>query len=130
MTARKNTVLIADCDEGFRNDMNEKFSDEGYRVFLADSGKDAVSCVMKREVNLAIINVDLEDIEGYKIIPMLKDINKDIKVIMTTAANSIERESKCRAAGIIFYALKPVDYTQVLSIMKCALQSVRISEVQ
>jgi len=58
----------------------------------------------KRNITIAIINVNLKDIEGYKIVPLVKDVNLKIRII-TSLINSIELEGKHRKTGIIYYAI-------------------------
>jgi len=123
MNDKKYTVLIADSDIDSVKSLEERFLTEGFRVFSVDSGRDAVSCMRKRDINIAIIDVDLKDIEGYKIVPLLKDMNKEIKVIITTYTNSIELERKCRETGIIYFGIKPLDHEQIINIVKSALKS-------
>ena len=67
------------------------------------------------------------EINGYQIVPMLKDINNDLKVIITTDKNSIELESKCRTTGLIYYAIKPLDFELRVSIIKSAVVKQEVS---
>ncbi|KPK96214.1 hypothetical protein AMJ80_01245 [bacterium SM23_31] len=125
MNNKKYTVLIADSDLHSVKKLEERFLIEGFRVFSVNSGRDAVLCMRKRNINIAIIDVNLKDMKGYTIVPLLKDINKDIKVIITTFRNSVELEGKCRETGIILYAIKPLDYTQIVKITKSAQENHR-----
>ena len=103
------TVLIADKDNMSAESLKRRLIGDGFRVFSVDSGRSTVSCVRKRNIDVAVVDVNLKDMEGYKIVPLIKDIKNNIKVIMTTSNNSIELESKCRETGIIYYAIKPCD---------------------
>ena len=115
------TVLIADRDSKSVNNLTEKFQNERFRVFAFDSGKSVVSCIRKRNVDAAIIDVNLKDLEGYKIVPLIKDINKENKVMITTHENSSELESKCRETGIIYYDIKPLNLDDILDTVKKAV---------
>jgi DNA-binding NtrC family response regulator len=116
------TVLIADTDAESRENMKSRFSKEGFRVFSVDSGKDAIACVTKRNTDIAVIDVVLKDIEGFKIVPIIKEINKNIRVIMTTSINFVELEGKCREVGILYYAIKPLDYNILVDVVKRAFE--------
>ena len=116
------TVLIADYDMQSRYDMKERFSKEGFRVFSVDSGKDTIACITKRHIDVAIIDVALKDIEGFKIVPLIKEINNGIKVIITTSISFVELEGKCREVGILYYAVKPLDYDLMVDIVKSAFE--------
>ncbi|MFC1556484.1 response regulator [candidate division KSB1 bacterium] len=71
---------MADEDFEFVKNLKERFLAESFRVFTVNSGRDAVSCVRKRKINITIIDVNLKDMKGYAIVPLIKDINKEIKV--------------------------------------------------
>ena len=96
---------------------------ENIRVFSVTTAREVLECVRKRNINVGIIDINLKDIEGYKVVPLVKDINNDIKIILTTRKNSPKLESKCREVGIIYYAIKPFDYDEILKTIKIAIKS-------
>jgi DNA-binding NarL/FixJ family response regulator len=53
-----------------------------------------------------IMDVDLPEMKGYEAVSILKSIDPDIKVIMTTKRNSKRLEAKVRAQDIFFYFIK------------------------
>jgi len=123
MNNNKNTILIADSDTEQTKILKKRLSLEEFRVFIVDSGRDVVAFIRKREIDIVIIDVNLTDMEGYKIIPIIKDFDKKIKVIISTSENSLELESKCRAKGIIYYAIKPLVIEEIVKIVKDALKN-------
>ena len=100
------TVLIADRDLETVRQLQERFYAMGFRVFSVDSGREAVSCARKRKIDIAVVDADLKDMMGFTVVPLIKDINKKTRVIMTTVKNSIDLESRCRETGIVYYAIK------------------------
>lgn len=117
MKEKKYTVLLADTDIKSTTYLKEVFEAERIRVFCVASAREVLESVRKWDIDAGIIDAHLKDIEGYKIIPLIKDINKDIKIIMSTSTNSPELESRCREAGIIYYAIKPLDYDEIVKIV-------------
>ena len=123
MNNKQFTVLIADSDSELTKILKKRLLLEDYRVFTVDSGREVVAFIRKREIDIVIIDVNLTDMEGYKIIPIIKDINKIVKVIITTSENSPELESQCREKGIIYYAIKPLVIDEILKVVKDALKN-------
>jgi len=121
MTKKNNTILVADINVDSMEKLKADLIDDGFRVFTVESGRNVLTCMRRRVVDIAIIDVDLKDMEGYKIIPLMKDINRDVKVVITTKSNSTELESICRAAGIIYYAIKPIDNSQLIKVVLSAI---------
>ena len=117
------TILIADNDFISAKNLEKELLKEGFRVFMADSSREIFSQIRKHKIDFAIIDVDLKDIEGYKIVPLIKDISKNIKVIITTSRSSAELEGKCRETGIIYYGIKPLNYKQILEIIRFSKKS-------
>ena len=117
------TILIADSDFISAKNLEKELLKEGFRVFIVDSSREIISQIRKHKIDFAIIDVDLKDIEGYKIVPLIKDISKNIKVIITTSKSSTELEGKCRETGIIYYAIKPLDYKQILDVIRFSKKS-------
>ena len=123
MKEKNNTVLIADCDKESLLKLKSTLSVEGFRVFTVNSAQKILEYIRKRNIDVAIIDVNLTDIEGHKVVPLVKDINNDIKIMLTAKENSPELESKCRQTGIIYYAIKPLDYEEIFDTIKFALKN-------
>jgi len=120
MNDNRYTVLIADRDIDSTRNLKERFLKEDFRVFSVDSAQKALECVRKWKIDFTVIDNNLKDIEGYKIVPLMKDIRPDIKVIISTLQNSHELEGKSRATGILYYAIKPLDYDVIIDVVKYA----------
>jgi len=123
MTNNKPAVLIADKDEKFLKLLKEQLLSEGFRVFSVQSGREALAFMRRRTIKAAIVDAELKDMEGYILVPLLKDLNKSMKVIMTTCKNDPELESRCRETGIIYYGIKPLDYGEILEVLKSAIKN-------
>lgn len=123
MGENRATILIIDCVSSSINQLRDALVKDGFRVFLVHSGRETISIVRRRKINVAIIDVDIKDIEGYKIVPLIRDIKGDIKFIITTSENSVELEIKCREAGIVYYSFKPLNYSQIKYVIKSAIKT-------
>ena len=103
-------VLIVDANDEDSKNLKNIIQDEGYHIFTAATAREAVRLIRTEAVDLVIINTWLDDIEGYKVIPILKDINPRLKFIVTTDEHSDEIEETVRREEIVYYAIKPDDY--------------------
>ncbi|MCP4350831.1 MAG: response regulator [Desulfobacterales bacterium] len=90
----------------YRRRISEKL---GHRLEKADTGKDALEIAVSRNFDLVLLDIFLPDIKGYELIPELKKIWLEPKIIAVTGSNSRELELKVRNQGVIYYMIKPVD---------------------
>ena len=53
-----------------------------------------------------ILDVNIPEMKGYEAVSILKNINPDIKIIMTSNHNTKELEARVRSEDIFFYFIK------------------------
>ena len=80
----KRKILIVDDEQAIADLVEVYLSNEGMEVLKCYNGKDALDCIRKEELSLAILDVMLPDIDGYK---LCQEIRKEhfYPVIMLTA---------------------------------------------
>ena len=52
------------------------------------------------------MDVEIPEMKGYEAVSIIKSINPEIKIIMTTAKNTKSLEAKVRKQDIFFYFIK------------------------
>lgn len=102
-------ILLADQDQTSLNSLQQSLCRKGQTVFTATSAKAALRIAKKKNIHIAVIDMGLSDTQGIELIPILKSLHPDIRVIFTTPEHSIEIESRARTTGIILYMPKPLD---------------------
>ena len=63
----KRKILIVDDEQAIADLVEVYLSNEGMEVLKCYNGKDALDCIRKEELSLAILDVMLPDIDGYKL---------------------------------------------------------------
>lgn len=105
LTPGTGTVLVVDDEKVLRFTLERILVDCGYRVLLAENGKDAIDVYNKTEkVDLVICDMIMPEMNGYECFLKLKEINPDIKFIIAsgfTRDNSIEELKKKGLSGFI-----------------------------
>ena len=80
----KESILIVD-DEQSMADLVEIFlKNDGYTVHKCYNGKDALKCVEEQELDMAILDVMLPDIDGFEICKKIRE-RYFFPIIMLTA---------------------------------------------
>jgi DNA-binding NtrC family response regulator len=106
MTDKEKRILIIDPDRKERQDLTAFLRKDDYYV---ESGKGLTEAIKKLSegcFNCLIIDVDLPEMKGYEAVSILKNIDPDVKIIMTTKKNTKRLEAKVREQDIFFYFIK------------------------
>lgn len=80
--------------------------DQDYDVEISESFTDTIKKLSNGDFACLILDVNIPEMKGYEAVPILKNINPHIKIIMTTQRNSRELEAKVREQDIFFYFIK------------------------
>lgn len=113
------TILIVDDNEN--NLFSLKSLIEEYidaRVIKADCGPRALQELSKNDVDLIILDIQMEDMDGFEIASLIKQRKKtrDIPIVFLTASYTNE-EFKQRGfeIGAVDYLTKPIDEYQLIN---------------
>lgn len=106
MTDIEKRILIIDPDSNEREEMAMFLKKENYYVETGRGLPEAIKKISEGCFNCLIMDVKLPEIKGYKAVPILKNIDPKIKVIMTTKKNTKSLEAKVREQDIFFYFIK------------------------
>ena len=111
-------ILLIDDDESVRKTISKALEKAGYKVDAAENGTEALEKTRARFYNLALIDIRLPDMEGTKLLTMIKDTTpRMVKIILTgypALQNAIEAVNK-RADG---YITKPINLAKLRKVIK------------
>jgi DNA-binding response OmpR family regulator len=104
------------------------FVSQGYEVLTAMRGKDALEICRKTPPSLALLDVNLPDMEGYDIGKALRASprTRHIPIIFLTARG--ERQDRLKGLGEVqaqYYIVKPFDIEEVHTIVRNQLDEAR-----
>jgi len=107
-------ILVADDDHQIRDLLTEVIEKEGYKVFLASNGKEAVEIAKNNPLDLAILDVKMPNMDGIDALKQIKKIDKNIEVIVITGHGDIEDlRDVIVEEGVFDYLLKPFDLKDI-----------------
>ncbi|ANB60626.1 response regulator [Anoxybacteroides amylolyticum] len=104
-----NKLLIVDDQYGIRILLNEVFQREGYTTFQAANGVQALEIVQKHQPDLVLLDMKIPGMDGIEILKRIKEINRDIKVIIMTAYGELDMIQETRELGAVMHFAKPFD---------------------
>ena len=115
----KNRVLIVDDSAVMRKSLRGILVKDGYDVVgEADSGAEAIKQFAALQPDIITLDIIMPQLGGIEALRMLRSIiNKDVKIIMVTAIDSMDRVKECMKAGADHYILKPFEDKRVKEIL-------------
>lgn len=110
-------ILVVDDDNTGLTLMESRLKKEGYDVFKAATGEEAMEVLKLGETDLVILDVEMPGMNGYMVVYEMRKIEalRNTPVIVLT---SHEENRKIFArTGIANYMVKPVNFDQLFPLM-------------
>jgi len=121
-------ILIADDEETIRLLLTRFLSKEGYEVYQAIDGFDALDKIKNHYYDMAILDLKMPGINGMEVITKAKKINKDLAIIVITGYATLETAKAAIKQGCFEYITKPFDMEDVIAIVKRAFNLRQLAE--
>lgn len=114
-------ILIVDDEKEIADLMEVYLQNEGYRVFKFYNGTDALSCIQRETLSLALLDVMLPDVDGFT---LCQEIRKEhfYPIIMLTAKVEDMDKITGLTLGADDYITKPFNPLEVVARVKTQLR--------
>ncbi|MCJ7643540.1 MAG: response regulator [Candidatus Aminicenantes bacterium] len=99
-------ILVIDSSAKVRRDLETFLKNENYYIETGRRLTEAIKKISQGYFDCLILDVDLPEMKGYEAVPILKNLDPKIKIIMTAGKNTKRLEAKVRAQDIFFYFIK------------------------
>src|ERR1700674_1635771 len=114
------TVLIADDDRSIRTVLTQALGRSGYQVRSTGNAATLWRWVEDGEGDLVITDVVMPDENGLDLIPRIKKLRPDLRVIVMSAQNTLLTAVKATERGAFEYVHKPFDLRDLISVVERA----------
>jgi CheY-like chemotaxis protein len=104
--ASENRVLIIDPDPRERRDLVSFLKKDRYALETGKNLSEAIKKVSEGGFDCLVMDIDLPEMKGYEAVPILKNLDPKLRIILTTKQNDKRREAKARAQDIFYYFIK------------------------
>ena len=111
---RQSTVLVVDDEKEIADFIELYLKNENYNVHKFYNGKDALACVEHENIDLAILDVMLPDIDGFEILKQIR-LTHNFPVIMLTAKVSSMDKINGLTLGADDYIEKPFEPFELMA---------------
>ena len=115
------TILIADDDRSIRTVLSQALGRAGYDVRTTGTAANLWRWVSDGEGDLVITDVVMPDENGLDLIPRIRKIRPDLRIIVMSAQNTLLTAVRATERGAFEYLPKPFDLKEVVEVVQRAL---------
>ena len=106
-------LLIVDDEDDVREFAASFFRKRKIEVVTASSGEEAVKIVVSQEPKIVLLDIKMDGIDGIETLKRIKELNKQVKVIMITGRDDEEAKQKTKDLGAYGYINKPLELDEL-----------------
>ncbi len=114
----KKIILIIDDEEILTKTFTKLLERQGYEVYTAKKGQDALCMVEAENFDLVICDMRMPGLNGVETIRQLRMLKPNIPVIFVTGFVDEKLEKEAQTLGPIGYLHKPFDSEALLNLLK------------
>ena len=116
------TILIADDDRAIRTVLNEALGRLGYDVRTTGHAATLWRWVADGDGDLVITDVVMPDENGLDLIPRIRKVRPELRIIVMSAQNTLLTAVKANERGAFEYLPKPFDLKELINVVERALK--------
>jgi DNA-binding response OmpR family regulator len=111
---RRRRILVVDDEPRMIRFIRLNLEHDGYEVFEASTGEEALEQLRDHIPNLVLLDVMMPGMDGFETLRMMREIST-VPVIMLTAKGDVEDRVKGLELGADDYIAKPFDPAELVS---------------
>ena len=114
-------ILVCDDEKDIVSALEIYLTSEGYRVFTAANGKEALNVIRKEDVHLVLLDVMMPEMDGITAMVEIRKLT-NIPVILLTAKSEDNDKILGLNIGADDYITKPFNPIEVMARVKSQLR--------
>ena len=117
----ESTILVADDDQAIRVVVTQALTRNGFSVRATSNAATLWNWVKDGEGDLVITDVILPDENGLDLLPRIRKIRPELRIVVMSAQNTLLTAVKATQRGAFEYLPKPFDLGELVAVVKKAL---------
>ncbi|OGS24658.1 MAG: hypothetical protein A2297_07645 [Elusimicrobia bacterium RIFOXYB2_FULL_48_7] len=107
---KRSRILVVDDEPDIVIILGEFLSKEGFKVFTAHTGAQALEKVKNEQVHLVLLDIAMPGMDGIAALKEIKKLKPEMNVIMITAYRDAEKVVNAFRLGAFDCVFKPIDF--------------------
>ncbi len=120
------SVLVVDDEALTLRTISRGLTAEGFEVFTADSGEEALQIFNNEKPNLVLLDIVLPGINGVEVLRQIKAAAPASIVVMMSAYHMVDRAVEAMKLGAYDYLIKPFHLADLTSTLRRASETLAL----
>jgi two-component system response regulator HydG len=123
------TILVVDDDALVLRAVHRTLTSQGYSVLCASNGSEAVAIAKSREIDVALIDLYLGDMDGLAVLKVVKAHHPAAECLIVTGVSDVSAAHKSLEEGASDYFEKPIkDWVRFNQVLRRAAELCRLKK--
>ena len=115
------TICIVDDEPSILNTLSSILEDEGYRVTIAKTDREALNVIQQGPPDLVILDLWIGDFDSLEVFERVREQFPKMPVIMMFGQGSTETVVKLMKLGAYYCLEKPLDLERLIHVVRDAI---------
>ncbi|MCS7209574.1 MAG: sigma-54 dependent transcriptional regulator [Fimbriimonadales bacterium] len=116
------TILVVDDELNIRRVLERAFTKDGYQVYTAEGGHQALRLLEETPCDLLLTDVVMPDMTGLELLRRARQKHPNLQVILMTAYGTIPTAVEAIRSGAYDFLTKPLDMELLRKVVRNALR--------
>ncbi len=119
---KKIHLLMVDDEVKFLDTITRRLELKFFDITTATNGADAIEAAEKGQFDVAVIDLQMPEIDGVQVLKILKMNHKYLEVIILSGHATIKTAVECSKLGAFEILEKPCDFEKLVTVLKEAYE--------
>ncbi len=119
----KFNILVVDDEKNIRQGLARALELDGYKVYTAEDGSEAMKTMVKAEIDLVISDLRMPRVSGEELLKKVSSSYPTVPVIILTGHGTVENAVDAMRDGAYDFLTKPLNLDRLSLLVKRALSS-------
>ncbi len=123
---KKGVILVVDDEFSIREILNDVLSNEGFTIYTAENGIEALKIIQESSPDLVITDMKMPKMGGMELLYQINSMRNKVITIMMTGFATVETAVEAIKKGAYDYIMKPFQFSDLLRVIEHALEKQRL----